>query len=338
MLWLKRISVALIVAVVAILCIGIGIGSAWQAWSMARDAERLPMPGVLVDAGGHKLHLYCSGQGTPLVLLENGLGADYTAWQRVQPAVAKFTRVCSYDRAGMGWSEPANNPTRAQYVVADLHRLLTNAGIHGPMILVGWSAGGLFARRYVHDYPSGIVGLVLVESSHEQQGWRLPKLPNQDQAEADQNRTLTLCRYTQWTGLERALGIFEKIAVAQHFDGALRDAFVAMANQSDFCAGIQQENTGFPADVQSKAQPASLGALPLVVLTRGKPMLPSDLPFRARVDDLRKTDAAWFRMQAELATLSSHSTQRRVAGSGHAIPLDRPDVLVAALREMAAAR
>ncbi len=303
MLWLKRIALTLLVVVVSL----IGIGSAWQAWSAASDAKRYPTPGVLVDVGARTLHLYCSGHGSPLVLLENGLGADFTAWQRVQPAVARFTRVCSYDRAGMGWSEPSNNPTQAQYVVADLHALLAKAGIHGPMILVGWSAGGVFARRYVLEHPQGIVGLVLVESSHEQQGKRLPKLPGQDAAEANQNRTLTLCRYTQWTGLERALGVFDKIAEAKHVEAAVHPGFVAMSNQSDFCAGIQHENSGFPADVQNSTGPASLGALPVVVLTRGKPMLPADLPFPVGAEDLHTMAAAWLQMQAELAALSTRS-------------------------------
>ena len=333
MLWTKRILLTVFLVILGL----IGIGSAWQAWSAARDAKRFPMPGVLIDVGGRKLHLYCSGQGSPLVLLENGLGADFSAWQRVQRGVAKFTRVCSYDRAGMGWSESSNNPTQAQYVVADLHTLLAKADIQGPLILVGWSAGGVFARRYLREYPKGIVGLVLVESSHEQQGKRMPKFPGQAAADADQNRTLTLCRFTQWTGLERALGVFNKIAEAQLANAAERPGFVAIANQSDFCAGIQHENAGFPADVQSDIPPASLGALPLVVLTRGKTMLPSDLPFPVGAEDLRKASAAWFAMQAELAALSTRSTHRRVAGSGHSIPLERPYALVAALRDMVTA-
>ncbi len=330
MLWLKRIVLTLLALLVSL----VGIGSAWQAWSAARDAERFPMPGVLINVGGRNLHLYCSGRGTPAVLLENGLGADFSAWQRVQPAIAKFTRVCSYDRAGMGWSDPSNNPTRAQYVVADLHALLTRADVHGPMLLVGWSAGGVFARRYVREHPQDIVGLVLVESSHEQQGMRLPKLPGQDAAEADQNRMLTLCRYTQWMGLERALGVFDEIAEAQHVAASLRPGFVAVSNQSDFCAGIQHENTGFPADVHDSTPPASLGALPLVVLTRGKPMLPADLPFPTRAEDLHRMSRAWLQMQAELAALSTRAKHIQVAGSGHAVPLERPDAVVAAVAEM----
>ena len=330
MLWLKRIALTLLAVVVGL----IGIGSAWQAWSAAHDAKRFPMPGALIDVGGRKLHLYCSGRGSPLVLLENGLGADFTAWQRVQPQVAKFTRVCSYDRAGMGWSEASNNPTQAQYVVADLYALLGKADIRGPMLLVGWSAGGVFTRRYVREHPQGIVGLLLVESSHEQQGKRLPKLPGQDTYEANQNRTLALCRYTQWTGLERVLGVFDKIAEAQHVDASVRPGFVAVSNQSDFCAGIQHENAGFPADVQSNAPPASLGALPLMVLTRGNAMLPADLPFPVRAEDLQQMAASWLQMQAELAALSTRSKHIQVAGSGHAIPLERPDAVVAAIREM----
>ena len=116
-------------------------------------------------------------------------------------------------------------------------------------------------------------------------------------------------------------------------DASVRPGFVAVSNQSDFCAGIQQENAGFPADVQSNAPPASLGTLPLVVLTRGKPMLPADLPFPTRGEDLRQTTEVWLQMQAELAALSTRSKHVQVAGSGHAIPLERPDAVVAAVRE-----
>jgi pimeloyl-ACP methyl ester carboxylesterase len=124
-------------------------------------------PQRLVDMGGRRLNIICTGTGSPTVILEAGLIADSAAWRLVQPAISKSTRVCSYDRAGLGFSDPAAAPRDAAAVVRDLHALLRGAGIAPPYVLVGWSSGGLYTRLYQYRYPAEVVGLVEVDPDSE---------------------------------------------------------------------------------------------------------------------------------------------------------------------------
>jgi pimeloyl-ACP methyl ester carboxylesterase len=125
----------------------------------------------LVDVGGgRRLHVKCSGErreGTPTVLLESGAGHGASVWERVQPEVSKFARVCAYDRAGLGTSDPAGAPRTVVALAEDLRAMLSNAKVSGPYVLVGHSLGGMLARVYASYYPSEVAGMVLVDSAHE---------------------------------------------------------------------------------------------------------------------------------------------------------------------------
>ena len=131
------------IGLVAILAIAIVAGAIYQSASSASDSKNYPPPGQLYDVGDNKLHLYCTGEGSPTVILEAGAGSPSLAWFLVQEKVAEFTRVCSYDRAGFGWSEPASGLLSTHQVAANLHGLLEAAGVPGPYVLVGHSAGGV---------------------------------------------------------------------------------------------------------------------------------------------------------------------------------------------------
>jgi pimeloyl-ACP methyl ester carboxylesterase len=126
-----------------------------------------PPPGKLFDAGGHKLHLNIQGSGSPAVIFENGSGDFSFVWSLVQPAVAKFAKSVSYDRAGFAWSEPGPSPRSGRQIAFELHTALLNAGIKGPYILVGQSFGGFLVRNYARFYPNEVAGIVLVEALHE---------------------------------------------------------------------------------------------------------------------------------------------------------------------------
>jgi pimeloyl-ACP methyl ester carboxylesterase len=131
----------------------------------------------MVDMGGHRLHIDCVGQGSPTVILESGLGNMSADWANVQPEVAKTTRVCTYDRAGTGWSEPGPEPRDPQQIARELHTLLGNARIDGPYVLVGQSFGGLYVRMYAARFPQEVEGMVLVDASHPDMWTRLPPEP-----------------------------------------------------------------------------------------------------------------------------------------------------------------
>jgi pimeloyl-ACP methyl ester carboxylesterase len=120
-------------------------------------------PGRLIDVGGHRLHAVCHGEGRPIVLLESGIAASSLSWTLVQPEVAKFTRVCAYDRAGLAWSDPASSPRSFNRIVEDLKALLSDIASQGPYVLVGHSFGSFVVRAYAAHFPREVVGLVLVD-------------------------------------------------------------------------------------------------------------------------------------------------------------------------------
>ena len=131
----------------------------------AMDANAYPMPGQLIDVGGHRLHLHCTGSGDPTVVLEPGAGAMSSDLGWIAPAVARDTRVCVYDRAGRGWSEPADTVQDATQVATDLHTLLHRANVSGPYVLAGHSFGGLYVLTFAARYPEEVAGMVLVDST-----------------------------------------------------------------------------------------------------------------------------------------------------------------------------
>src|SRR5512133_732893 len=165
LLWLVRIVAGFLVLAV--------IGVVWESTSEAADARAYPPPGQMVDVGGHRLHIDCTGTGSPTVVIDAGLGDWSATWKSwVQPGVEKTTRVCTYDRAGMGYSEAGPLPRNAAQFAKELHTLLQRASIPGPYVLVGHSMGGLTVRVFAHDYATEVAGVVLIDSMSPGQATR----------------------------------------------------------------------------------------------------------------------------------------------------------------------
>src|SRR5215216_1052624 len=163
---MRRIWRPLLGLVVVLLVLAI-VGAIYQASATERAERAYPPPGEMVDVGGYSLHINCVGQGSPTVILDAGLGDFSAQWVRVQREVSDTTRVCAYDRAGMGWSEMGPEPRDAKQITRELHTLLTKAGIEGPYVLVGHSFGGLYMQTYAARYPDEVAGVALVDSSTE---------------------------------------------------------------------------------------------------------------------------------------------------------------------------
>ncbi len=153
------------------------IGGMVESVSLARDHGRHPMAGALYDVGGHRLHLSCTGTGSPTVVLVNGLGEISPLWSGVTAQVSRTTRVCAYDRAGQGWSDDVARSQDGRAVAADLHTLLAHAGEHGPYVLAGHSSGGTLALTYAARYPTQVAGMVLLDSSSPHQFTDQPDFP-----------------------------------------------------------------------------------------------------------------------------------------------------------------
>ena len=159
--WVGRIVLALLVVV----ALSMVTGLVYQATATARDASAFPPPGQRIDVGGYSLHLYCLGEGTPTVILDAANQGTVSNWAWIQPELARTTRVCAYDRAGLGWSDLGPEPQDVQQNAAALHTLLEKAGVQPPYVLVGHSLGGLYVRMYAEMYPAEVVGMALIEGT-----------------------------------------------------------------------------------------------------------------------------------------------------------------------------
>src|SRR4051812_24508546 len=140
------------------------VGAVYESAAEVADARAYPAPGQLVDVGGYRLHINCVGTGSPTVVIDAGWGDWSGGWSRVQPEAAKTTRVCTYDRAGMGYSDAGPLPRTADHFARELHTLLQQAGVQGPYVLVGHSFGGAPVRVFAHTYAADVAGVVLIDS------------------------------------------------------------------------------------------------------------------------------------------------------------------------------
>jgi pimeloyl-ACP methyl ester carboxylesterase len=283
-----------------------------------------PRPaGKLVDLGGRRLHAIVSGTGSPSVVVENGSGAFSIDWALVQPEVAKFTQICTYDRAGSAWSDPGPVVDGVEQTVDDLHLLLQKAGIRPPYVLVGASLGGMFVRAYQRRNPDQVAGLVLVDAVHDEgfafAGKLLPSLSAEDVERLFESfRQKPPPPPELPTAVEDPMDRLPKGLQASRLWADRK----YQANR-DFSRGMvtvdswRQEMIALRRERLSEAHP--LGKLPLTVLARTK-----------------ATDSRRRKLQTELAGLSSISRLVWAENSGHEIHLYRPGVVVEAIREMVA--
>src|SRR5579862_6318024 len=198
---LRRIALGLLLLVVVFA----GAGFLYENISEARDRRFNPAPGHLVKVDGKRMHIDCTGEGSPAVILESGLGETYVSWRKVQPQIAKFTLVCSYDRAGLGYSDSTSGPRTSQVMAEQLHALLQAARIEPPYVLVGHSMGGFNVRLFASLYRDEVAGIVLVDSSHPDQQRRLP--PEIKNMEGSWLREAEFLEYTMPFGIPRLLDL-----------------------------------------------------------------------------------------------------------------------------------
>jgi pimeloyl-ACP methyl ester carboxylesterase len=283
---------ALLWLVVALLVLAVA-GAIYQAIATARDERAYPPPGQLVDVGGHRLHIFCVGQGSPTVILESALGAMSAHWVRVQQQVAETTRVCAYDRAGMGWSEPGPEPRDARQISSELHTLLKDADTEGPYVLVGHSYGGVYARMYAARYSEEVAGVVLVDSSHPEQFTRSPE----GRAMYEQTRRLgAAIPWLTRLGVIRLLNIYPAHPDLPPHQRTQIEAFNSSTQQLSTTA---EEFRATPETMAEVRNTGTLGDKPLAVISAGE------------------QSSSWLELQDELAALSSDSIHRVVDGATH---------------------
>jgi pimeloyl-ACP methyl ester carboxylesterase len=296
------------------------LGAIYQAAMEARDAARFPPPGRLVDVDGSRMHIFCEGSGTPTVIVEQGIGAQSLGWAPLNERMSAFTTVCAYDRAGMGYSDPLDHATPATEVARRLHTLLGKVGIDD-IVLVGWSAGGMYAREYYRQFPDRVKGMVLVDSSHEQQ---LVRLGDPDVGYVNPFERERVLAPIGWT---RLTGAVEARFANSPLPAPVRDRLIALNLKSRLPRTMVAEGQGFRADLAANRTPPGLGSLPLIVLSEGKP----NNPF------MQEHIRTWSELQDELAHLSTNGRHIVAAESAHAIHRTEPDLIFNAVREVVAA-
>lgn len=310
-------------------------GSAAKAGRVVDDLA-YTVPGLLVDVeNGRRLNLYCTGTGTPTVVFESGLGDSTRAWGLVQPEISKHTRACSYDRAGLGFSDPANAPGTSANAVADLAKLLRSANIAPPYVLVGHSYGGMNVKLFAATYPSSVAGLVLVDPSHEDMGRGLFALDPENQA---QNRQFldSLKRCLAADGHQFAsdpeLNALCVGGPNPRFNEKINAADRALAVQAPRVAAWISEMTNIWKESADQVRKASrpLGSIPLIVLTK----VPSPRLQHETAELRERKNLLLSQQRDQTAALSSRGRRVLVKDSGHNIQLDQPSAVIEAILEV----
>ena len=275
------------------------VGGTYQTVGAAMDAAPVSMPGRLVDVGGHRLHLSCTGNGSPTVVVEAAAGsmAAHLGW--ITPAVARDTTICVYDRAGRGWSEAADSPQDAVAISSDLHTLLHKAGVPGPYVMAGHSFGGLYALTFAANHADEVAGMVLIDSTSPRYDDAVGVAPRTASSRSDDmvGRVATLISSSARVGLGRLFATLSASDLPPREQAQVRATSATPAALRSIIEEYVRVN---PSTIEA-ASLRDFGDKPLVVLSAGV-----------------GSDADWPQKQERLAALSTDSVHRVVDGASHA--------------------
>jgi pimeloyl-ACP methyl ester carboxylesterase len=298
---MRRWTIRILVGLCGLIVVAALTGATYQWLATRKDLAATPPPGRLVDIGEYRLHLWCTGDGAPAVILDTGLGGSSADWGFVQPDVARFTRVCSYDRAGMGYSDPGPSPRTARRIASELAELLVRSGIGGPVVLVGASIAGFDVRVFASDHPERAAGLVLVDASHEDQAHEVPRI-------------------ARFVPLLSTIGVLRLFGVSfgQRIE-SLSPSVRQFARATSFhAAGYQAAADEIIHIRQSASEVRSSRRKltnPVVVITGA-----------------RGADKSWRQLQRDQASLSERGCLTIAQESGHLVSVDQPEIVVDAIR------
>ena len=298
---MRRWTTRVLVGLCSLIAVAALAGAAYQSLATRRDLAVTPPPGQLVDIGGYRLHLWCTGNGAPAVILDTGLGGSSVDWGFVQPDVARFTRVCSYDRAGMGYSDPGPSPRTARRIASELARLLDRSGIAGPVVLVGASIAGFDVRVFASDHPERAAGLVLVDASHEDQAHEVPRM-------------------ARFVPLLSTIGVLRLFGVSfgqrvESLPPSVRQYAQATSFRAAGYRAAADELLHIRESVSEVRSSRRKLPIPVVVVTGA-----------------RGADENWRQLQHDLTSLSERACLVIARQSGHVVSVDQPEIVVDAIR------
>jgi pimeloyl-ACP methyl ester carboxylesterase len=321
---LKKLAIAGLVALI-LLCAGF----TYNAIACRRLAQEYPISGSFYTVNGRKTHLYCVGSGSPTVVLESGLGEDWVVWQKVQPELAKTTRVCSYDRAGLGWSDPQAGPRDAVNIATQLRALLNEAHIEGPLVLIGHSAGGLYIRAFTALYPADVVALVFADSTSPEVfksiSWAV-ETKSQQQARHQKAKMEWVKDITGWRRLTGGCRVSVLAGLADY-----AGFYQAEACRPAFALSWLGEQDDFALSAEEVAKLPCCSDLPILIISQD--------PDRSKAGMDAQTIAVtpiWATIQEQLKGLSPRSRRIIARSSGHHVMIYRPDVIISEVRELLA--
>ena len=299
------------VAVLALCVIVCALGASYEYIAERRDLALTPPPGRLIDVGGHRLHFWCIGRGSPTVIFDSGLGGTAFDWYPVLRDVSGFTTACAYDRAGMGYSDAGPTPRTSRRIAGELAELVTRSETQLPVVLVGWSYGGLFVRAYASEHESQVAGLLLVDASHEDQAVKFAAVGFPSYVPlAD-----------RFAPAAAALGL---LRLTRRPSGPRPEAFPEPVRR--FVQATEYRPSSYQTEYDEESQESEIFdevralrrplPIPVVVLSAGRSPIPD------------VTTA----LQQDLLRLSTRSCQMIAANSHHGIPHEAPDAVVRAVR------
>jgi pimeloyl-ACP methyl ester carboxylesterase len=267
------------------------------------------------------MHIDCTGSGSPAIVLDAGLGNDALAWSAVQPELSKNTRVCSYDRAGFGWSDALSGPRDADHIAAELHDLLREAGVTGSIVLMGHSIAGVYMRDFATRYPGDLAGIVFVDGATPlPDRYLTPAMKAATPRRPPQWITMSLVKFAFRAGIPRLFGV-----CSQPMKGL--DARTAKLLAEDMChtnvGAVAAELESIDRSGEETIHTGPYGALPILILSHDPAKALSGKPPQQMVD----MENQWSKVQEDFKSLSTHSRRIIARDSGHAIQIDRADLI-----------
>lgn len=318
---LARHGVKLAATLGVLVLLGAALYEHIGAW---RDSRVLRQIGRSVDIGGRTLNIHCTGTGSPTVMFVSGRTAPGYVWTPTQRGVSAFTRSCWYDRADLGWSDSGPDPAWGDAAARDLHRLVQNAGLRPPLVLVGHSFGGYVIRLYHHTYPGEASGMVFVDAALEDAG-TIQGLPHRERPPIPRSVIRGISMVAGRLGMMRFLAS-DPGPPPKHWS----------AEEWDILARLRRQRSVALADAQVGPEQATadlvrsaggLEDMPLIVLTQGRPLQdPASVAAGVR--------RGWVDLQRRFAQRSRRGRQVLVLDSGHGIPVEAPDAIISAVREI----
>lgn len=286
------------------------VGFVFQSYSSYVDSTSFDKRGEMIDIGGYSLYVEDTGTGKVTVIFDAGMGDDSSVWNKVVEEVSQLSRVITYDRAGLGWSEESPHDRDSKVIVAELHSVLKDKDITGPIILVGHSFGGVNMQRYALTYPEHIAALVLVDSAHEDQITKMP------QASFLQKYLFKFGMWAAPFGIPR-LYLSDANPEEKAKKSTTKHQYTSLDEAEYFLRSLSELNELTP----------DYGDMPLVVIARNKAS--------SEIDNTKTRDLVWATLQENIAARSTNSTIIFSGARQHSIHKKQPEIVIEAIQTLA---